>query len=113
MSQRRSGAAASAKRIRKTGANCLTSSRDPSLSAITPLFAERAEFHATPDPASARLATFALGSRAAPLIIAAMDGMTRYILRQTLAIMVFVAVSFTAAVWLVQSLRLIDLIVNR
>jgi lipopolysaccharide export system permease protein len=42
-----------------------------------------------------------------------MNGMTRYILRQTLAIMVFVAVSFTAAVWLVQSLRLIDLIVNR
>ncbi|HXY98736.1 MAG TPA: LPS export ABC transporter permease LptF [Stellaceae bacterium] len=42
-----------------------------------------------------------------------MNGITRYILRQTLAIMLFVAVSFTAAVWLVQSLRLIDLIVNR
>jgi len=66
----------------------------------------------TPIPASASR-NFALGSRAAPLIIAAMNGMTRYILRQTLAIMVFVAVSFTAAVWLVQSLRLIDLIVNR
>jgi len=34
-------------------------------------------------------------------------------LRQTLAVLIFVAVSFTAAVWLVQSLRLIDLIVNR
>lgn len=42
-----------------------------------------------------------------------MSGITRYVLRQTLAIMLFVAVSFTAAVWLVQSLRLIDLIVNR
>jgi lipopolysaccharide export system permease protein len=42
-----------------------------------------------------------------------MNGITRYVLRQTLAIMLFVAVSFTAAVWLLQSLRLIDLIVNR
>ena len=42
-----------------------------------------------------------------------MSGITRYILRQTLAIMLFVAIAFTAAVWLVQSLRLIDLIVNR
>ncbi len=42
-----------------------------------------------------------------------MNGITRYIVRQALAIMLFVAVSFTAAVWLVQSLRLIDLIVNR
>src|SRR5690242_21147838 len=42
-----------------------------------------------------------------------MNGITRYILRQTLMIMLVVGVSFTAAVWLVQSLRLIDLIVNR
>ena len=42
-----------------------------------------------------------------------MNGITRYILRQTVVIMLFVAASFTAAVWLVQSLRLIDLIVNR
>ena len=42
-----------------------------------------------------------------------MSWVTRYILRQTLATMVFVAVCFTAAVWLLQSLRLIDLIVNR
>jgi lipopolysaccharide export system permease protein len=42
-----------------------------------------------------------------------MTGLTRYILRQTLATMAFVAVCFTAAVWLIQSLRLIDLIVNR
>jgi lipopolysaccharide export system permease protein len=42
-----------------------------------------------------------------------MRGITRYILRQSVAIMLFVAASFTAAVWLVQSLRLIDLIVNR
>jgi len=42
-----------------------------------------------------------------------MSGLTRYVLRQTLSVMVFVAIAFTAAVWLVQSLRLIDLIVNR
>lgn len=42
-----------------------------------------------------------------------MKGITRYVLRQTLAVMVFVAVAFTAAVWLIQALRLIDLIVNR
>src|SRR5713226_7207467 len=42
-----------------------------------------------------------------------MSWITRYILRQTLATMIFVAVCFTAAVWLLQSLRLIDLIVNR
>lgn len=42
-----------------------------------------------------------------------MRGITRYVLRQTLANMAFIAVGFTAAVWLVQSARLIDLIVNR
>ncbi len=42
-----------------------------------------------------------------------MTSIMRYMLRQTLAVLLFVAISFTAAVWLVQSLRLIDLIVNR
>jgi lipopolysaccharide export system permease protein len=42
-----------------------------------------------------------------------MSGITRYILRQTLVVTLFVGIAFTAAVWLVQSLRLIDLIVNR
>lgn len=42
-----------------------------------------------------------------------MTQLTRYILRQTLGISLLVAVVFTAAVWLVESLRLIDLIVNR
>src|ERR1700688_1641064 len=42
-----------------------------------------------------------------------MNGITRYILRQSLMIMLVVGVSFTAAVWLGESLRLIDLIVNR
>ncbi|MGH7072741.1 MAG: LPS export ABC transporter permease LptF [Stellaceae bacterium] len=42
-----------------------------------------------------------------------MSRLTRYILHQTLMAMLIVAVVFTAAVWLVQSLRLIDLIVNR
>jgi lipopolysaccharide export system permease protein len=43
----------------------------------------------------------------------AMSRLDRYILRQTLGVMLIVATVFTAAVWLVQSLRLIDLIVNR
>jgi lipopolysaccharide export system permease protein len=42
-----------------------------------------------------------------------MTGLTRYILRQCLAVMVFVTAALCAAVWLAQSLRLIDLIVNR
>jgi lipopolysaccharide export system permease protein len=42
-----------------------------------------------------------------------MRGITRYVLRLTLANMAFIAAGFTAAVWLVQSARLIDLIVNR
>jgi lipopolysaccharide export system permease protein len=42
-----------------------------------------------------------------------MSQLTRYILRQTIGITVVVALVFTAAVWLVESLRLIDLIVNR
>ncbi|HXE15945.1 MAG TPA: LPS export ABC transporter permease LptF [Stellaceae bacterium] len=42
-----------------------------------------------------------------------MSQLTRYILRQTLGTTLVVALVFTAAVWLVESLRLIDLIVNR
>jgi len=42
-----------------------------------------------------------------------MDGITRYMLRQTLATTVFITLALTAAIWLTQSLRLVDLIVNR
>jgi lipopolysaccharide export system permease protein len=42
-----------------------------------------------------------------------MTSLDRYILRQCFAIMVFVTAALSAAVWLAQSLRLIDLIVNR
>jgi lipopolysaccharide export system permease protein len=42
-----------------------------------------------------------------------MNGITRYILRQVLASTLFIAVALTCAIWLSQSLRLIDLIVNR
>src|SRR5580658_4877402 len=42
-----------------------------------------------------------------------MTGLTRYILRQCIAVMVFVTAALCAAVWLAQSLRLVDLIVNR
>lgn len=42
-----------------------------------------------------------------------MRGLTRYMLRQTLLVMVSVCLVFSSAVWLVQALRLIDLIVNR
>src|SRR5579872_7139645 len=48
-----------------------------------------------------------------PLISGPMSGITRYMLRQTFIVMLFVTVAFTAAIWLLQSLRLIDLIVNR
>ncbi|HZK91204.1 MAG TPA: LPS export ABC transporter permease LptF [Stellaceae bacterium] len=40
-------------------------------------------------------------------------GLNRYILRQCLSVMFFVTGALTAAVWLAQSLKLIDLIVNR
>ncbi len=42
-----------------------------------------------------------------------MDGVTRYIFRQLLTSTLFVAVAVICAIWLSQSVRLIDLIVNR
>jgi lipopolysaccharide export system permease protein len=42
-----------------------------------------------------------------------MGGLDRYILRQCFGVMVFVTAALSAAIWLAQSLRLIDLIVNR
>ena len=42
-----------------------------------------------------------------------MNGLNRYILRQCFSVMIFVTAALSAAVWLAQSLRLIDLIVNR
>jgi len=42
-----------------------------------------------------------------------MSALDRYILRQCLSVMVLVTGALTAAVWLAQSLRLVDLIVNR
>lgn len=42
-----------------------------------------------------------------------LSGLNRYILRQCLNMMIFVTAALTAAVWLAQSLRLVDLIVNR
>jgi lipopolysaccharide export system permease protein len=42
-----------------------------------------------------------------------MTSLDRYILRQCLGVTVFVTAALSAAVWLAQSLRLIDLIVNR
>ncbi|MGH6982609.1 MAG: LptF/LptG family permease [Stellaceae bacterium] len=42
-----------------------------------------------------------------------MDRMTWYLFRQTLIVTLSVGVIFSAAVWLLQSLRLVDLIVNR
>ena len=42
-----------------------------------------------------------------------MTSLDRYILRQCLTMMVFVTAALSAAVWLAQSLRLVDLIVNR
>jgi lipopolysaccharide export system permease protein len=42
-----------------------------------------------------------------------MTRLDRYILRQSLSMMLFVTAALSAAVWLAQSLRLVDLIVNR
>src|SRR5499433_536707 len=42
-----------------------------------------------------------------------MKRLDRYILRQCFGVMIFVTVALSAAVWLAQSLRLVDLIVNR
>jgi lipopolysaccharide export system permease protein len=42
-----------------------------------------------------------------------MNSLDRYILRQCLVMMIFVTAALSAAVWLAQSLRLVDLIVNR
>ncbi|HJU15636.1 MAG TPA: LPS export ABC transporter permease LptF [Stellaceae bacterium] len=42
-----------------------------------------------------------------------MTRLDRYVLRQCLGVMVFVTAALSAAIWLAQSLRLIDLIVNR
>src|SRR5713101_2041804 len=42
-----------------------------------------------------------------------MTGLDRYMLRQCLSVMIFVTAALSAAVWLAQSLRLVDLIVNR
>jgi hypothetical protein len=42
-----------------------------------------------------------------------MTNLDRYILRQSFSIMVFITAALSAAVWLAQSLRLVDLIVNR
>src|SRR5712671_668078 len=43
----------------------------------------------------------------------AMARLNRYILRQCFGVMIFVTAALSAAIWLAQSLRLIDLIVNR
>src|SRR5438128_8773908 len=42
-----------------------------------------------------------------------MNRLNRYILWQCLSMMLFVTAALSAAVWLAQSLRLVDLIVNR
>src|SRR5437588_10107673 len=42
-----------------------------------------------------------------------MNVLDRYILRQCLSVMLFVTAVLTVTVWLAQSLRLVDLIVNR
>src|SRR6202043_859521 len=42
-----------------------------------------------------------------------MARLDRYILRQCFGVMIFVTAALSAAIWLAQSLRLVDLIVNR
>jgi lipopolysaccharide export system permease protein len=47
------------------------------------------------------------------MIRTVMTSLDRYILRQCFSMMIFVTAALSAAVWLAQSLRLVDLIVNR
>ncbi len=42
-----------------------------------------------------------------------MDGITRYVFRQVATVMFFITLCLTLAIWLTQSLRFVDLIVNR
>jgi lipopolysaccharide export system permease protein len=53
------------------------------------------------------------GRKCGPYDRAPMTSLTRYILRQCCGVMIFVTGALSAAVWLAQSLRLVDLIVNR
>src|SRR5689334_4716350 len=53
------------------------------------------------------------GEGGSPYDPRAMNRLDRYIFWQCLTMMVFVTAALTAAIWLAQSLRLIDLIVNR
>jgi lipopolysaccharide export system permease protein len=53
------------------------------------------------------------GQRHHPYDPPPMTSLDRYILRQCFSMMIFVTVALSAAVWLAQSLRLVDLIVNR
>src|SRR5213082_1819272 len=53
------------------------------------------------------------GTSPRPYPAAAMNRLNRYILWQCLTMMVFITAALSAAVWLAQSLRLVDLIVNR
>jgi lipopolysaccharide export system permease protein len=50
---------------------------------------------------------------AAPYDPAPMTSLSRYILRQCFGVMILVTAALSLAIWLAQSLRLIDLIVNR
>jgi lipopolysaccharide export system permease protein len=64
--------------------------------------------------AGAAIARKVCGHGARRLLCSApMSSLDRYILRQCLSVMLFVTGALTAAVWLAQSLRLVDLIVNR
>ncbi len=42
-----------------------------------------------------------------------MDGITKYVFRQVGTVMFFITLCLTLAIWLTQSLRFVDLIVNR
>src|SRR5579864_952078 len=42
-----------------------------------------------------------------------MNSLNRYILKQSFSVMLLITGALTAAVWLAQSLRLVDLIINR
>ena len=64
-------------------------------------------------PAEPRGGKVIATTRRRPYDPPAMTILDRYILRQSFSIMVFLTAALSAAVWLAQSLRLVDLIVNR
>ena len=93
-----------------------------SIDSISRSVAQTAQTESSPQPTNSgrsdggklRLGRSIWPGRDALLMIRrTMTRLDRYILRQCFGVMIFVTAALSAAIWLAQSLRLIDLIVNR